>query len=188
MRPHYCPISKTLARYGVVFCGRLQFLIFSIQAEELTTSDYLLKIFRVAVPYMPKTAAKFGQELQAALQPMIIKPSGGGGVQIMQETVGCMCVVVQHLTHDFVRLINLMKSCNGTLFSPWTFYAFLTSCPIARLQHMLKRPSSQELGQNDVRALVMVIFIVALLAENCNFDNLRQEQQSVYADDVDFHR
>jgi len=63
---------------------------------------------------MPKTAAKFGHELQAALQPMIIKPSGGGGIQIMQETVGCMCTVVQHLTHDFIRLINLMKSCNGT--------------------------------------------------------------------------
>ncbi len=81
--------------------------------EEITTSDYLLKIFRVSIPHMPKTAVKFGQELQAALQPMIIKPSGGGGVQIMQETISCMCVVVQHLTHDFVRLINLMKSCNG---------------------------------------------------------------------------
>jgi cohesin loading factor subunit SCC2 len=81
---------------------------------------------------MPKTAAKFGHELQAALQPMIIKPSGSGGVQvclvfvlfpsagahrafvkILQETVGCMCVVVQYLTHDFVRLVNLLKSCNG---------------------------------------------------------------------------
>jgi cohesin loading factor subunit SCC2 len=31
---------------------------------------------------MPKTAAKFGHELQAALQPMIIKPSGSGGVQV----------------------------------------------------------------------------------------------------------
>ena len=98
--------------------------------EELATSDYLLKIFRASIPHMPKTAAKFGQELQAALQPMIIKPSGAGGVQvnglstllkntpdsvlqILQETVGCMCVVVQHLTHDFVRLVNLFKSCNG---------------------------------------------------------------------------
>lgn len=76
-------------------------------------SDYLLKIFRVSVPHLPKTAAKFGQELQTALQPMIIKPSSAGGVQILQETVSCMCIVVQHLTHDFVRLINLLKSCNG---------------------------------------------------------------------------
>jgi cohesin loading factor subunit SCC2 len=31
---------------------------------------------------MPKTAAKFGSELQLALQPMILKPSTAGGVQV----------------------------------------------------------------------------------------------------------
>ncbi|KAF8158512.1 hypothetical protein B0H34DRAFT_797892 [Crassisporium funariophilum] len=132
--------------------------------EELTTSDYLLKIFRVSIPHMPKTAAKFGHELQAALQPMIIKPSGGGGVQILQETVGCMCIVVQHLSHDFVRLVNLIKSCN------------------ARLQQIIKRPASQELNANDVRALVILIFIVSLLAENCNFDTLRNEKPALAPD------
>ena len=49
-----------------------------LQSEELATSDYLLKIFRVSMPHMPKTAAKFGHELQGALQPMILKPSSGG--------------------------------------------------------------------------------------------------------------
>ncbi|KDR82399.1 hypothetical protein GALMADRAFT_220397 [Galerina marginata CBS 339.88] len=134
--------------------------------EELATSDYLLKIFKVSIPHMPKTAAKFGQELQAALQPMIIKPSGGGGVQILQESVGCMCVVVQHLTHDFVRLVNLIKSCN------------------ARLQQMINRPISQALGDNDIRALTILIFIVALLAENCNFDALRKGN-SILVPDLD---
>jgi cohesin loading factor subunit SCC2 len=78
---------------------------------------------------MPKTAAKFGQELQLALQPMILKPSSAGGVavrtlmtntytkltifQALQETVACMCTVVQNLTHDFMRLVALAKSCNG---------------------------------------------------------------------------
>lgn len=84
------------------------------QTEELATTDYLLKIFRVSIPHMPMTAAKFGQDLQLALQPMIIKPSGNGGVQILQEAVRCMCVVVEHLTKDFGRLVNLLKSCNGT--------------------------------------------------------------------------
>lgn len=76
-------------------------------------SDYLLKIFKVSIPHMPKTAAKFGQELQSALQPMVIKPSGAGGLQLLQETVGCMCTVVKYLTHDFIRLLNLFKSCNS---------------------------------------------------------------------------
>lgn len=79
---------------------------------------------------MPKTAVKFGQELQLVLQPMIVKPSHIGGVvvsclaagviiylimpQSLQESVACMCGAVQHLTHDFNRLVALVKSCNGT--------------------------------------------------------------------------
>ena len=59
-----------------------QSLMSLLKGEELSTSDYLLKIFKVSIPHMPKTAAKFGHELQAALQPMIIKPSGAGGVQV----------------------------------------------------------------------------------------------------------
>lgn len=79
---------------------------------------------------MPKTAAKFGQELQLALQPMIIKPSAAAGilvgrshhlaipqfpnvVQGLQETVACMCATVHNLTHDFGRLVALLRSCNG---------------------------------------------------------------------------
>lgn len=53
-----------------------------LQPEEQTTSDYLLKIFRATIPHMPKTTAKFGQELQAAIQPMIIKPSSIGGIPV----------------------------------------------------------------------------------------------------------
>ncbi|KAL0563317.1 Sister chromatid cohesion protein 2, partial [Marasmius crinis-equi] len=81
-------------------------------AEEQATADYLLKIFRASIPHMPKTAAKFGQELQAVLQPMILKPSQVGGIAALQETVACICVVVRYLTHDFQRLIALLKSCN----------------------------------------------------------------------------
>jgi cohesin loading factor subunit SCC2 len=107
------------------------------QAEEQITADYLLKIFRAAIPQMPKTAVKFGSELQAALQPMVIKPSPIGGLsvwssfvptllfdlidphQALQETVACMCAVVQHLTHDFSRLVGLLRSCNGQYDLRW---------------------------------------------------------------------
>ncbi|KAG5642305.1 hypothetical protein DXG03_003025 [Asterophora parasitica] len=136
----------------------LPYLKNATTAEEQATSDYLLKIFRASIPYMPKTAAKFAQELQTALQPMIIKPTGGG-VQVLQESVACMCIVVQHLTHDFTRLVNLLKSCN------------------ARLQEAIKRPHSNEMAANEVRPLSILIFIVALLGENCNFDNVRKDQQ-----------
>jgi hypothetical protein len=40
---------------------------------------------------------------------------------------------------------------------------------------MVKRPAKQEMNPAELRALVILIFIVSLLAENCNFDTLRKE-------------
>lgn len=93
------------------------------------TSDLLLRIFRTSLPFMPKTAVKLGQELQSALQPLLLKPSGTAGSQVLsdtiyllsnihglqgfQEAVACMCAVVHHITHDFNRLVGLLKSCHG---------------------------------------------------------------------------
>ncbi|PFH53278.1 hypothetical protein AMATHDRAFT_73479 [Amanita thiersii Skay4041] len=138
----------------------LPYLKVASTSEELATAEYLLKSFRISVPHLPKTAIKFGNELQLTLQPMILKPSGGG-THVLQEAVACMCIVVQHLTHDFVRLVNLLKSCNG------------------RLQQALRRPSSYTLEANDARALLLVIFIASSLVEHCDFDQLRNEHESL---------
>ncbi|KAG2340137.1 hypothetical protein BDR05DRAFT_553803 [Suillus weaverae] len=126
-------------------------------SEELAVSDYLLKIFRISIPHMPKTAVKFGQELQLVLQPMIVKPSHIGGVVSLQESVACMCGAVQHLTHDFNRLVALVKSCN------------------ARLQQAIARPFSHQMTAVEKRTLSILIFIVALLGEHCDFDRLRDD-------------
>ena len=48
-----------------------------------------------------------------------------------------------------------------------------------RLQQMVKRPASQEMNPAEIRALIILIFIVSLLAENCNFDTLRKENPGV---------
>lgn len=34
-------------------------------------------------------------------------------MQGLQETVACICATVHHLTHDFGRLVALLRSCNG---------------------------------------------------------------------------
>ncbi|KAJ4497024.1 hypothetical protein C8R41DRAFT_824439 [Lentinula lateritia] len=129
-------------------------------AEEQVTSDYLLRTFRAAIPHMIKTAAKFGQDLQAKLQPMVTKPSTAGGITTLQEVVACLCAVVQYLTHDFARLVALLKSCN------------------ARLQQVITRSDSTP-AQIDSKALGTLIFIVSLLVENYNFDQLRSQQPSI---------
>ncbi|KAF7422876.1 Sister chromatid cohesion protein 2 [Pleurotus ostreatus] len=137
----------------------LPYLKNATSAEEQATSDYLLKIFRVSIPHMPKTEAKFGAELQITLQPMIVKPSGG--ILALQETVACMCTVVQHLTHDFSRLAALLKSCN------------------ARLQQTIQQPSDKPVTPNEAKAQSVLIFIVSLLGEHCNFDRLRESNPSL---------
>ncbi|KAF9488996.1 hypothetical protein BDN71DRAFT_1531854 [Pleurotus eryngii] len=146
----------------------LPYLKNATSAEEQATSDYLLRIFRASIPHMPKTEAKFGAELQTALQPMIVKPSGGIlvrrqvlGSDALQETVACMCTVVQHLTHDFSRLAALLKSCN------------------ARLQQTIQRPSDKPVTPNEAKAQSVLIFIVSLLGEHCNFDRLRESNPSL---------
>ncbi|KAG2115459.1 hypothetical protein DEU56DRAFT_932992 [Suillus clintonianus] len=133
-------------------------------SEELVVSDYLLKIFRLSIPHMPKTAVKFGQELQLVLQPMIVKPSHIGGVVSLQESVACMCGAVQHLTHDFNRLVALVKSCN------------------ARLQQAIARPASYQMTAVENRTLSILIFIVALLGEHCDFDRLRDDHPDFLSD------
>ncbi|KAI6042629.1 sister chromatid cohesion C-terminus-domain-containing protein [Pisolithus marmoratus] len=125
--------------------------------DELVVSDYLLRVFRISIPHMPKTAVKFGQDLQLVLQPMIVKPSNVGGVVCLQESVACMCGSVQHLTHDFHRLVALLKSCN------------------ARLQQAISR-KTETMTQVEIRTLSILIFIVALLGEHCDFDKLRAER------------
>ncbi|KAJ3769502.1 protein rad9 [Lentinula raphanica] len=142
----------------------LPYLKIPTNTEEQSTSDYLLKTFRTAIPHMPPTAKlNFGQDLQAKLQSMVTRPSAFGGIATLQEVVACLCTLVQNLTHDFAKLVALLKSCN------------------ARIQKILTQTDSS-LAQNDSRALSTLIFIVSLLVENYNFDNLRLEESSTAND------
>ncbi|KAF8552743.1 hypothetical protein OG21DRAFT_1477602 [Imleria badia] len=68
--------------------------------EELAVTDYLLRVFRISIPHMPKTAVKFGQELQLVLQPMIVKPSNVGGIVCLQESVACMSRLQQAIVRS----------------------------------------------------------------------------------------
>ncbi|CAL1713404.1 unnamed protein product [Somion occarium] len=132
----------------------LPYLKNATSPEEQAITDCLLRVYRASIPYLPKTATKFGQELQLALQPMVLKPPSTAGILGLQEIVACMCSVVQHLTHDYGRLTALLKSCN------------------ARLQQSLAQPT-QKLSAPQIRTLSILIFIAALLCEHCNFDDLR---------------
>ncbi len=85
-----------------------------------------------------------------------------------------MCVVVKHLTRDFIRLVTLLKSCNGKVKTSdqRTPVDVLLK---GRLQQAIKRPATNNMDHNEVRTLSILIFIVDLLGEHCDFDRLRAE-------------
>ncbi|KAG9101090.1 Sister chromatid cohesion protein 2 [Ceratobasidium sp. 370] len=137
----------------------LPYLKSGATADDQAIADYLLKIFRSCIPRMPAGTSKFGTELQQTLEPMVIKPSGAAGVAALPETVACLCAVVHHITHDYQRLVALLRSCN------------------ARLVQVLAKqnqPNAQEIATLSILAL-----IVSLLGEHSDFDKIREEQPTL---------
>lgn len=80
---------------------------------------------------------------------------------------------MQHLTHDFHRLVALLKSCNGRAFH----FNYFNDIHVisARLQQSISR-KVESMNQVQTRTLSVLIFIVALLGEHCDFDKLRVER------------
>lgn len=93
--------------------------------------------------------------------------------QGLQETVACLCTVVQHLTLEFKRLVTLLRSCSCK--QPTHYIRTLdSSLFVARLLALGKIPA-ERIPPQDIRALPVLILIVALLCEHCNFDRLRTD-------------
>jgi cohesin loading factor subunit SCC2 len=105
---------------------------FDFQAEDQANTSYLLKIFSTCVTRMPKTATNFARTLEGKLLPMVNKASGGAMVcmltssdiimnrtdspsraccQGLQESIACLCAVVNNLTRSYERLVKLLASC-----------------------------------------------------------------------------
>jgi hypothetical protein len=82
------------------------------------------------------------------------------------------CSAAPYYTHDNTRLVNLMKSCNGLC---WNFVQ--TTCTPGRIQQAIRKSKSQVFEANDVRALLLVLLIAALLVEHWGFDCLRSEDE-----------
>lgn len=99
-------------------------------------------------------------------------------LQGLQETVACLCAVVQHVTHEYRRLVALVKSCSGRYPSAVVYFvsSYLLS---GRLQQTVTRPANSPTSQQDIRALPILVLIVALLCEHCNFDALRDHAGKV---------
>ena len=86
---------------------------------------------------------------------------------------------MRFLTHDFVRLIALLKSCSGTwsllIRKPGELQIIVLHFDLGRVNQFINRPKDAVLSTQDIRTLTMVVYIVALLCEHCNFEQIRSE-------------
>lgn len=116
-----------------------------MQPEEQVISDTLLKVFRSCVNTLGKGTSKFPRDLQAALLPMLNKPSPSASVnvrglltslrcrmlmarpQTMQEVAACLCAVIRGQTHDFAKLIAVFKACACASHLSYASQVVLTS-------------------------------------------------------------
>ncbi|GAA5844309.1 hypothetical protein JCM9279_001763 [Rhodotorula babjevae] len=138
----------------------LPFLKSAATPDEQVISDYLLRIFRAAVVVMPKSATKFGRDLQAALMPMLNKPTHN--VSILQGVVACFCAVIHGQTQDFATMLR----------------AFAAS--LKRLQQEAHKLMSPETAQAvQLRTLPVLCYMASLLCEHGDFDRVREEQPSI---------
>ena len=154
--------------------------------SEQVISDYLLRIFRACIPHLPKTAKPFGQQLQTSLQPMILKPSTASGVSVEAFPVSnfALANIVTGTPRD--SRLSLCGSpashprVQAACYAPQVMYLCVQQCVVpawilttltARLLVFASTPT-EKISAQDTRALPVLILIVALLCEHCNFDQL----------------
>ncbi|RSH84025.1 Sister chromatid cohesion protein 2 [Saitozyma podzolica] len=132
------------------------------KADERETNDLLLRIFRLSIPHMPRAASNFATDLTKALLPMISKPSGG--LSALKETIGCFCAVTTYLTKDYIRLVTVLRACEGKIRAIRNEYLKTGSVP------------------SQTQAAAMMLYITALIAEHCNLDQIAMENEVVKAE------
>jgi hypothetical protein len=78
-----------------------------------------------------------------------------------------------------VRLVALLKSCNGTTIPHCRFREPDSIHALGRLQQAINKPANHTMPANEAKALSILIFIVSLLAEHCNFDRVKTDVPGV---------
>lgn len=123
--------------------------------DQAMTCEHILKIFRVSLPLMPKTALAFAKQLEAALRPWFNSPPTHAGA--LQEFIHCYATVVKSHTEDYTSLIH-------------TFGQLLKALRMVRMR--LQQQPSLPL---DIK-FSLVMSQTALLAEKADFDTLKEEK------------
>ncbi|PWN20858.1 hypothetical protein BCV69DRAFT_283065 [Microstroma glucosiphilum] len=123
--------------------------------DEASVLETLLKVFRVSLPVMPKTALAFAGQLEAALRPLLNNPPRQ--MAALQEVIACYTTIIQAHTESYSTLVRTF----GLLFKA--------------LSAIAAKLSAQPDSPVD-RKSRMIMSEAALLCEHANFDALRKQK------------
>ncbi|PWN29029.1 hypothetical protein BDZ90DRAFT_278424 [Jaminaea rosea] len=132
-------------------------------AEEGLVFELLLKIFRVSLPLMPKTALAFANQLESTIRPWLNNPPRQ--MAALQELIACYTTIVRSHTENYALLIK-------------TFGALLRA-----LRSVANKLLQQSNAPLDWKAR-MIMSETALLCEKADFDSLRKEKPAL-AEEID---
>ncbi|KAJ9123080.1 hypothetical protein QFC22_001270 [Naganishia vaughanmartiniae] len=129
--------------------------------DQVALTETLLRMLRISIPHMPRTSLTFAQDLSKLLLPMIGRP--GGKLSTLEETVACYCVVVRHITEEYVRVASILTSC------------------VTKLQsYQDARYAGKETSSQDQKSIPFFIIISSLMVSSCNLDKVKAEKDEVF--------
>ncbi|CAG8468626.1 1853_t:CDS:10 [Ambispora gerdemannii] len=121
--------------------------------EDQAIMYYVLLIYRSVLPLLKRPNPTFLSDVETALLSLLTKSPQ----KILQEVVPCLCIIADKLTHNYVRLTKLLRSCLDKLKSERKTFE-----------------QTQELS--SARNVMVLLMIIGLLCQNFDFDKKRAEK------------
>ncbi|CAG8449459.1 11998_t:CDS:10 [Ambispora leptoticha] len=121
--------------------------------EDQAIMYYVLLIYRSVLPLLKRPNPTFLSDVETALLSLLTKSPQ----KILQEVVPCLCIIADKLTHNYVRLTKLLRSCLDKLKSERKNFE-----------------KTQELS--SARNVMVLLMIIGLLCQNFDFDKKRAEK------------
>lgn len=124
-------------------------------ADEASILELLLRIFRISLPLLPKTALALANQLETAIRPFLNNPPRQ--MAALQEVIACYTVVIKTHTENFATLIKTF----GVLFKALQGIS-------GQLLQNPRAPASLKSR--------MVMLEAALFCEKADFDQLQVDK------------
>ncbi|BEI91569.1 uncharacterized protein CcaverHIS019_0403890 [Cutaneotrichosporon cavernicola] len=123
--------------------------------DEQNANDQIQQIFVRSIPFLPRSASAFANELSDTVRKMVQRPAGAPPT--LRWSVACYCVVVKHLTKGYFGVWSLLRGCHDKIKA-----------------HKLDEKNAQVMRQINT-----MYYITALIVENLDFDAIAWDDDQI---------